>query len=77
MSAYGTLHTNVPYAPSSKGQLSAAPIGQHFVKIVPRLFIPTDPFSLVYVFRPAHLAGRNKLPATPVCPRRDFVRKYI
>jgi hypothetical protein len=34
MSAYGTLHTNVPYAPSSKGQLSAAPIGQHFVKIV-------------------------------------------
>jgi hypothetical protein len=33
--------------------------------IQPRLFIPTGPFSLVYVFRPAHLAGRNKLPATP------------
>ena len=27
--------------------------------------MPTGPFSLVYVFRPAHMAGRNKLPATP------------
>ena len=35
------------------------------------------PFSLVYVFRPAHLAGRNKLPATPVsdCMLSPYSRK--
>jgi hypothetical protein len=41
--------------------------------IQPRLFIPTGPFSLVYVFRPAHLAGRNKLPATPDVSENLFV----
>jgi hypothetical protein len=43
---------------------------QYFVRLTIqlRLFIPTGPFSLVYVFRPAHLAGRNKLAATPIFP---------